>query len=108
MCEVLIIGKFSNSFKNHCGDKTKNDDIKELRKITKTFNGTYIVRRGVVMSSDFDAMSIVKFSCELDCDKFMQALEQSDYFSSIKLFKLSSIEKLESKFVAINNVLNIS
>ena len=59
------------------------------------------------MSSDFDAMPIVKFSCELDCDKFMQALEHSDYFSSIKLFKLSSIEKLESKFVAINNVLNI-
>ena len=108
MCEVLILGKFSNSFKTHLSDKTKTDTILELKKITKSFDGTYVLRRGIVISSEYDGCAIIKFECEKKCNLFIQCLDQSEYFKYCKTLKLQTIDQLENKFMDINKIVNIN
>ena len=108
MCEVLILGKFSNSFKIHLGNKTKTDTITELKKITKSFDGTYVLRRGIQMNSEYDGCAIVKFECEKKCNLFIQCLDQCEYFKYCKMLKLQSVEQLENKFIDVHKVCIIS
>ena len=107
MCEVLIIGKYSPKFKTHLSNKDQKDDINEFKKFVKSFNGTYIIRRGVVMSHEYDGVTIIKFDKETCCDKFMQAMEQSEFLSACKIFKLSTVAEMEQKFLDISKVIKV-
>ena len=108
MCEVLILGKFSNSFKTHLGSKPQTDTITELKKITKSFNGSYVLRRGVQMNSEYDGCAIVKFGCENKCNLFIQCLDQCEYFKYCKMLKLQTLEQLENKFINVQKVCKIT
>jgi len=104
MCEVLILGKFSNSFKTHLSSKTESDTILELKKITKSFDGSYVLRRGVQMNSEYDGCAIVLFPCEDKCNQFMQCLDESEYFKYCKMLKLQTVDQMENKFIDISKV----
>jgi hypothetical protein len=103
MCEVLILGKFSNSFKTHLGNKSQSDTITELKKITKSFDGSYVLRR-----SEYDGCAIVKFECENKCNQFLQCLDQCEYFKYCKMLKLQTLEQLENKFINVQKACKIT
>ncbi len=48
MCELLILGKFSNKFTHHLSQKEKSDELIEIKKLVSSFEGEYILRKGVL------------------------------------------------------------
>lgn len=101
MCEVLILGSYTKSFQHKLSNKQKRDSVNEFVKMTKSFNGKYVVRRGIKFSK-YHGVVIIKFDNEENANAFCSACEQSEYLKECQIYKLSSIDELEDKFININ------
>lgn len=101
MCEILILGSYTKSFQHQLSIKQKRDSISEFVKMTKSFNGEYVIRRGIKFCK-YHGLVIIKFDNEGNADAFCSACEQSEYLKECQIYKLSSIGELEDKFINVN------
>lgn len=101
MCEVLILGSYTKSFQHQLSSKQQRDSVNEFVKMTKSFNGKYVVRRGIKFSK-YHGVVIIKFDNEENANAFCSACEQSDYLKECQIYKLETIDELEDKFINVN------
>ena len=101
MCEVLIIGSYTKTFQHKLSSKDKRDSVNEFVKMTKSFNGKYVMRRGIKFSK-YHGVVVIKFDNENNASSFCSACEQSEYLKESQIFKLSSIDELEDIFINVN------
>ena len=97
MCELLILGKFSNKFTHHLSQKEKSDELIEIKKLVSSFEGEYILRKGV-SSSKFHGVAVIKFKDENAANSFIDACHISDYLSETQIYKLCEVKILENRF----------
>ena len=102
MSTCLIIGKISNSYQDHVSKKTKTDALIELQKITKSFNGEYLLRKGIVCSCKYDAFAIIKFSSKSDLEGNRKAVQQSGLMDNLMCFELDTIEAIETTIINVS------
>ena len=107
MCEVLILGKYTNNFINYLSHKKQTDQIVEFKKMVKSFNGTYIIRRGIQFS-EYHGIVIISFTNEVEANSFIDACKISDYLAKSEIFKLCSVEQLEKRFLNVSATIKMT
>ena len=101
MSSCLIIGKISSSYQDHISKKTKSDALIELQKITKSFNGQYLLRKGIICNCKYDAFAIIKFAAKSDLEGNRKAVQQSGLLDNLLFFELDSVEAIEQTIINV-------
>ena len=107
MCELLILGKFSNKFTHHLSQKEKSDELIEIKKLVSSFEGEYILRKGV-SSSKFHGVAVIKFKDENAANSFVDACHISDYLSETQIYKLCEVKTLENRLKNISKKIKVT
>ena len=107
MCELLILGKFSNKFTHHLSQKEKSDELIEIKKLVSSFEGEYILRKGV-SSSKFHGAAVIKFKDEHTANSFIDACHISDYLSETQIYKLCEVKTLENRLKNISKKIKVT
>lgn len=107
MCELLILGKFSNKFTYHLTQKEKSDELIELKKLVSSFEGEYILRKGVSCSK-YHGVAVIKFKNEDAANNFIDACHISDYLSETQIYKLCEVQTLENRLKNISKKIKVT
>ena len=83
MCELLILGKFSNKF-------------------------TYHLTRKGVLCSKYHGAAVIKFKNEDVANSFIDACHISDYLSETQIYKLCEVKTLENRLKNISKKIKVT
>ena len=108
MYKYLVFGKVSSEYQDHISKKEKSDAMVELQKITKSFNGKYILRHGIVGSDAYDAFAIIQFETKFDAEANKKAVLQSGLMVNFKSYELADITEVEETIMEVSKRIKIT